>query len=717
MRLRYDLVHSFNGRLISRIFIALAIATFLIGFFSYYIAITALTEKGKVVLKNSVIQALNLIKSEHEKVTSGLIDEADAQERIKTILLGPLNMDGTRSLHRNIDLGEHGYFIIYDEKGVEIMHPTLEGKNVWSVTNINDKLHYIVQEQIEVALNGGGYTYYAWHFPHADNIGEKISYVDYYADWKWIVAATAYQLDFTNEAKKILYAIILVSFTLILFIGYAISRYIQSATKPVLDIAEGMKHVTEGRYNIISPGNFNDEIEVLITGYNNMIRSLKKAENEVANKKERLSYLAYNDDLTKLPNRNGLKEYVDGKIRNGCTAGYLAQLDIIGLKTINSILGYEQGDKVLHLFGEYLSQCDSKKCYAARTGSNEFSIWIEQMSQHQIHAFLEEIKSKGIQHVVESGYNHSIDMYLSLSILDSNIKTFETLYEETTTAMKSAKENQELSITLFEESMKELVRNELSMRSYLAKGISENEIIPYYQEKVDYITEEVVGVEALSRWFSSALGFVPPNVFIPYINQLNLITTFSEYMIERVLSDYQDLIKKYNSKLSISINISPSFFLEKSFIDKIKRAIVQYQIPPNKLILEITEDIFIADYKKVSEIIKQLHQMMVKVSIDDFGTGYSSLNYLMNIEPDEIKIDKSFVDQIIQDEKAFYMFDTLCKIADQFGYSIVAEGVENKDQLEKIKTTSLKIIQGYFFSKPEPLNPSKRQPEKNMDTE
>lgn len=412
MKLVREFRKSFNRKLITIFLFILILATSLIGISSYQITQKALAEKGKVVLKNSVVQALDLIHSEYEKVQAGLISKADAQETIKTILTGPMGADGTRQLHKHIDLSYHGYFIIYDKTGVEMLHPTLEGQNVWDVTDMNDSEHYIVREQIQTALNGGGYTYYAWRFPYSDKIGKKISYAAFSPAWEWIVCSTAYELDFVNEATEILYTIVLVTVILVVFTGYAGTIYIKSATKPVLDIARGMKHVTQGRYQAIHPGNYND----------------------------------------------------------------------------------------------------------------------------------------------------------------------------------------------------------------------------------------------------------------------------------------------------VSINISPLCFMEKDFAGKIERALKKHKIPPHRLILEITEDIFIADYKEINKIIARLRQLFVKVSIDDFGTGYSSLNYLRNIHPDEIKLDKSFVDQILDDDKAFYMFETLCNIAENFGYSIVAEGVETREQLEKISTTPLKIIQGYLFSKPEPLS-------------
>ena len=410
---------SFNRKLISIFLFILIIATSLIGISSYQITQKALAEKGKVVLKNGVVQALALIHSEYEKVQAGLISKADAQERIKTILNGPRRADGTRQLHRHIDLSEHGYFIIYDKTGLEVLHPTLEGQIVWDVTDLNDSEHYIVREQIKTALSGGGYTYYSWRLPHSDKIGKKISYEAYFPEWKWIVCSTAYELDFVNEATEILYSIVIVTVILVIFTGYAGTIYIRAATKPILDIANGMKHVTQGRYQAIHPGNYNDETKILIDGYNTMIASLEKAKHKITIKNSRLTYLAYNDDLTLLPNRNGLKEYVSQRLDNGCQSGYLAQLDIMGLRLINLTIGYDQGDRVLGLFGKYLRQCKTKTCYPARTGSNEFSIWIEEVAAQEISQVLEEIRHNSTQYILENGYNQMLDIYLALAEYDS----------------------------------------------------------------------------------------------------------------------------------------------------------------------------------------------------------------------------------------------------------------------------------------------------------
>jgi EAL domain-containing protein (putative c-di-GMP-specific phosphodiesterase class I) len=170
-----------------------------------------------------------------------------------------------------------------------------------------------------------------------------------------------------------------------------------------------------------------------------------------------------------------------------------------------------------------------------------------------------------------------------------------------------------------------------------------------------------------------------------------------------MFGDYFDLVDKYGRKITLSINISPLFFLDVNFINIVKKYVKKHNLPAEKIIFEITEDVLIYDFKEVRSRISTLHEMGISISIDDFGTGYSSLNYLQEIKANELKIDKSFVDEILSDHRKYEVFSYLCKMAKAYDYDVVVEGVETLDQYEKIKNDDINLIQGYLFSKPEGL--------------
>ena len=269
--------------------------------------------------------------------------------------------------------------------------------------------------------------------------------------------------------------------------------------------------------------------------------------------------------------------------------------------------------------------------------------------------------------------------------------------------MKYAKDQGDTKVHGYDATMEKAMRDEIALRNHLESALTNKEIMAYYQSKVDYETGEVVGVEALARWISEPLGFIGPNVFIPAVHSFFLDVEFGEYMIDHVFANYAKLKEKYGEKVHVSINISPAYFASSNFVVYTKKALAKYQIPASQIIYEITEDLFIDDIGNITCVAEEIRSMGISLSIDDFGTGYSSMSYLGNLQFDEMKIDKAFVDELTKNPRAVKLFKTLCNIAEVFDYRLVAEGVETKEQLEIIRETSVKVIQGYLFSRPEPL--------------
>lgn len=679
----------------------LLISAITIGYSGYTIAKHQLDEKGETLLKNSVKMAKMLIASKYVEVQSGQTDEDEAIENIKETLQGKLQNDGTRLLHHTIDLGKNGYFIIYDLNGNEVMHPTLEGQNVLEVQDPSVEGFYLVKDQIQKGLNGGGFTYYTWQYPYSNNIGRKVTYSEYDDHWKWIVVAGSYTSDFNKGAYDIIKVLIVAS-TLLLALGVIGSKmFVDRITMPIHQVLDGMKAVEKGEYSSVPITNARDEIGMLTNGYNQMVTAINDANAILEKQAEHIRYLAFYDELSQLPNRNQFKKEVDDRIVNIDHNGYLLQIDLFEFNMINSTIGFENGNIIIQQIGKSINEMSGYAKYVARISGNEFCIWLEGFEVEDIDPILLDLKKKITYKLSLMDINQNIDFYSTLAIFPDHGHTFETLYNKASIAMKYAKEGRILKTFLYKQEMEIAFDKEIQIRNHLKGAIQNEEISIVYQCKVDAATNEVVGVEALARWFSSALGFVSPGVFIPAIHQTNLTVEFGDYILTKVLEEYPKLKEKYHEHISVSINISPLFFLEKGFIERVKNKIKTYNISAEKVILEITEDIFIDDFKLVDSIIKELKKEGFKISLDDFGTRYSSLNYLMNLNIDELKIDKSFVDQILSDEKANEMFKIVCNIARVFDYGIVAEGVETIEQLEKISQAGVRIIQGYLFSRPE----------------
>ncbi|WP_252187853.1 methyl-accepting chemotaxis protein [Anaeromonas frigoriresistens] len=254
----------------------LIIPSIIIGFEGYNTAKKELNEKGRVILKNSANQTMQLIESKQEAVKSGDLALTEAQEDVKEFILGKKTADGKRPINKNIDLGENGYILIYDLEGNEVAHPSLEGENVWNAEDKSGNGFLLVQDQIEKGKNGGGYTEYEWTLPNSERTGKKISYSILDEEWGWVVVSGTYEMDFNKGANKILFAIgitILLTFIIGLIIIILFARHI---TRPIKKISEGLDRVAKGDLTIEDVNVKNkDETGLLAKSFNQMVGSVK----------------------------------------------------------------------------------------------------------------------------------------------------------------------------------------------------------------------------------------------------------------------------------------------------------------------------------------------------------------------------------------------------------------------------------------------------------
>jgi len=674
-----------------------------VGTTSYFIAKNELDSKGKVILKNGVEMAMLLIDSENSDVEKGTISIKTAEENVKGYLVGEKNKNGLRVMQHNIDLGGDGYFIAYSKKGLELMHPTLEGQNVWNSIDKSNNSFLMVQDQVNKAMSGGGYSYYTWNKPNSSELGKKVSYSKLDKNWGWVVTATAYTTDYNKGAYKIM-IIMTISTLIMLLIGILVSiHFIKGVTKPLIKVVDSMKLAEKGFYSSIVGIHSGDEMGQLVSGFNEMVYSINGAYQKRISQEEEISYLAYYDQLSGLHNRNKFKEHVNSRIKNGCKQAFIILMDIKDFKIINSILGNEFGDQIIRVIGLVFQRLQIKNDLIARLSGNEFAGWFETWDESQIMQKLDDLKEQFTQELKKIDFNQKFYFHISYSTYPDHGSDFESCYKKATVALKIAKENRPTMIYKFEQSMSESLEYEAKIINHIETSLNDDEFEVYYQNKVSIIENKVVGVEALARWNCKELGFISPAVFIPAIDKANLTARFSKMIIGKVLHDYPQLEKKFEQGITISINISPLFFFEKDFIDVVINAVKNSGINPNKVILEITEDIFINDFRTIQKIIARLKRFGIKISLDDFGTGYSSLTYVKDIDFDEIKVDKSFIQGLLTDERVFSLLKSIDQIAKAYNYSVVAEGVETKEQLDMVAEAGFDIVQGFIYSRPEPI--------------
>jgi len=692
---------SLSNRLIFFIIIVLLGSVLASSLTSYFLAKKELDEKGRTILENSVTLAGLYAESKYHLVQSGEMEREEVLEGIRTQLIGEKNEDGSRNLRNQVDFGKNGYFIIYDLDGNEIMHPSLEGENVWNVVDPANEDFHLVQDQIEKAINGGGFTYYSWAYPNGDSVGDKVSYSKFIDQWDLVLVATAYLSDFNSAANTIMRISLLASIIL-LSIGVVMSvNFVKEINQPINKIVNAMKDIANGKYRKVNTIYNDKEIGKLVSGYNDMVDSLEESNINLEKQREKIEYLAYYDQLSGLANYNRFKDFFENRTKNKKIKGTMIQLDIKNFKAINSLIGYENGNTIIRLIGNALKEITTLEHMVARTSGNEFSIWFEEAIE--IKAFMKELERTYHQKSKNEGITYDIDFYKAVVYYPMHGKTFDELFRKASVAMKYVKDSNETDLITFKEEMADALDKEINLLSHIKKAIENEEFSAAYQSKVDVKTKEVIGVEGLTRWHSEALGYISPFEFMQIINTSDLSTKFGEYTMNLMFSNYFNLVNKYGRKITLSINISPLFFLDVNFIIIVRKYLEKYDLPPDQIIFEITEDVLIYDFEEVRSRIRILHTIGIKISIDDFGTGYSSLNYLQEIQADELKIDKSFVDEILTDPRRYEVFSYLCKMAKAYDYNVVVEGVETLEQYEKIKNDDINLIQGYLFSKPEKL--------------
>lgn len=690
-----------NTRLLFVVMGLLLLSCLTVGITSYDIARRALNDKGKTILKNSVEMALLLIDTANASVLSGRSTLESAQERVKQQLSSVRSPEGKRQHNTKIDLGKSGYFIVYSRDGVELLHPTLEGQNVWDVRSKGGSAGYLVRDQIEKGLAGGGFSWYTWNYPDSEKLGAKLTYSKLDPHWNWIVVSSAYLSDHNADARKIQFVTAIASIVLLLLGGVLASFFIKGITNPLAEVIQGMEQAGKGNYSRISASSKTVEMVRLCSGFNNMVAAIGSAQDELMSQDEKIRKFAYYDRLSGLPNNNKFKEYVSGRMEVKSGQGCLALMAIKDFKAINSIYGTAYGDAIIKQIGDVLAKLGFSMI--AKYEWNEFAFWLESTSPDTSASSMVNRIAKVPELLAEGGLGNRIEFITGFSVFPRDGSDFDSCYKNAGIALRHAKNNGIKEIREYRSEFSEKLEREEKIKTIVEHALAQDEFKLNYQNKIDLVTRKIVGVEALARLHSAALGHIPPSDFIPAITKANLMNEFSAYIFKKALDDFPKLQAKFHSAITVSINISPVFFLQDSFTEFVLAEITERAISPDQVILEITEDIFITNFDTIKFKVMELRKAGVKISLDDFGTGYSSLNYLASIHFDEIKIDKAFIDYLATDAKAFSLLRSIVEVARIFDYKIVAEGVETTEQLDKLAEAGCQIIQGYLYSRPEAI--------------
>jgi diguanylate cyclase (GGDEF)-like protein len=436
-----------------------------------------------------------------------------------------------------------------------------------------------------------------------------------------------------------------------------------------------------------------------------LIDANQRLKEEIADREElqaRSQYLAYHDSLTGLGNRLLFKDQLDEALRDVSVAPHslaVLFLDLDGFKAVNDTLGHSVGDLLLKSIAAKLRDLLPVTDRIARLGGDEFAILQMSGSQPTSSISLAEkiIEVVGHSHCID-GNDVMVGASVGIAVACPGQMNTESFLKSADLAMYSAKSEGRGTYRIFDPQMDEAVQIRRSLERDMRTALAQGEFELFYQPLVNLQTKKVTAFEALMRWHHSDRGAVPPSEFIPVAEEMGLIVQLGEWALRCACLE----AVKWPDEIRVSVNLSPLQFAKGNLVSTVMSALAFSGLPASRLELEITESVLLEKSERNFAILNRLRALGVRISMDDFGTGYSSIGYLRSFQFDKIKIDQSFVRDLLVDEGSLAIVRAIAGLGISFGMTTTAEGVETEEQMRCLNLEGCSEVQGYLYSRPVP---------------
>ena len=453
------------------------------------------------------------------------------------------------------------------------------------------------------------------------------------------------------------------------------------------------------------------------------IMAVKDAEGEITNYcgiftdlserktiEDELEKRSLTDSLTDVCNRFAYLERMNALLASSTHVSHTIQhavffLDLDRFKQVNDTLGHAVGDALLVEMAKRIQGLLKNKDILARYGGDEFVITLTNIVHPREAAkFAEKLIRVIEEPVILNGQEIFVSTSMGVSIFPTDGETTEQLINRADKAMAFSKQNGRNGYAFYFDELHTDTKRVLLLDTELRKAIDQRDFTLHFQPKIDAKNLQLIGVEALVRWQNDKLGFVSPAEFIPYAEETGLIIPLSEMIFELACENHKQLVDAGYTKVPIAINVSSIQFQQQNFLESIQHILERNNASAVNFEIEMTErTVMNSASETVSKLVK-LKQMGFKLSIDDFGTGYSSLSYLVRFPLDILKIDRSFIQHICSLDDKQAVVDAIIQMSHRLKMKVVAEGVESAQQVELLKEMGCDYIQGYYYSKPLPIN-------------
>lgn len=536
------------------------------------------------------------------------------------------------------------------------------------------------------------------------------------SNWLYLIKQQGTQYQQILATLPITMSITLI---IILMIAIWVSRILSAKyTEPIFTLRDNMTDASSGNLDVKCDVASDDEFGDLSRMFNSMMDiisnnykelSASKAALEVSEQELKKNYahieqLAYHDGLTGLYNRVAFMKYAykifhDASV--GASKHAIFFIDLDNFKNINDTLGHDYGDLLLKDVSDRMLSCIASDDILARNGGDEFLILKNRFDTvDDLENFAGQLVNVVHHPFILNDETAVVSMSVGIAVFPNNGLTVSELIKNADIAMYNAKNSGKNSYRFFDSYMEDDVNRKNDLADILSHVIDKNEIYLQYQPQVNVESGQVTGYEALMRIESELVGFISPAEFIPIAEETGIINILGEWALIEACNFNQVLIKSGFGPLRVSVNVSTTQLKDDHLIDIIKSIPEKTGMDLKHLEIEITESVLMNSFEHNLKLINQMKELGCSIALDDFGTGYSSFNYLTQIPIDTLKIDKSFIDGICSNEKDRCIADSIIDLAHKMDISVVAEGVEDNEQLQILQNQFCDTLQGYLFSKP-----------------
>ncbi len=631
-----------------------------------------------------------------------LIADAETQARLlANNVIVPTSLGDAETVRRIL-----GTVVINEEFGAVVFD------NVGRILSVRDEDNtefYISEAEFKAEKDSiwGGERLYVWA-PILQDDGE-------YTGTVYLKIST---ITFSSKIR----AFILMSFVIVLVlmvVVYLISlRLQQMITSPLVELEEISRKVSHsGNYAIRVPHYHEEEIASLARSFNLMLETieLNQSERNRANEalqlnKKRLEravkdlqYLANYDSLTQLPNRALCMDRIKYALKRASRTNTIVSvlfLDLDHFKDVNDSLGHAVGDQLLKATSQRLLDKIRNEDTLARLGGDEFVIILNELqSTEAVINIVEKIVTSFEVPFKLANYEVNTTVSVGVCMYPNDGADVDSLMKAADAAMYKAKEVGRNTYEFYESELNQLALRRHQLANELRQAIKNNELSLVFQPQINISKKAVSGAEVLLRWNHPVLGNISPAEFVPIAESTGLIKEIGNWVLDNACQKIAEC-RTYGIDIRLAVNLSALQFRQVDLPEHIAATLQKYSVPPRLLEVEIVESMLMRDVNQAIDILERIKEMQIRIAIDDFGTGYSSLSYLRRFPLDALKIDRSFIDELVVDPDDTAITLAIISMAKSLRLEVIAEGVETKQQLNFLAKNNCDEIQGYYFSRP-----------------